>query len=224
MKKKLFSIFLALLLIAFLFYHHSSTEVFKIVDPNQPFVALTFDDGPSKYTKDIIEYLHQEDVVATFFVVGNKVPLYQKTLKKAIRYGNEIENHSYSHKWLTKLDNQAMKEEIEKCNKVIQKELNYKTKFLRPTYGGINDKLRQNTNLKIIFWTVDTRDWKYKNIDSIVSQVKNVKDNDIILMHDLHERTLLALKEIVPLLKEYNFEFVTINQLEQRKVLNQEND
>lgn len=219
MRKRMLILFFIFLILIILLFQNNSVTASKTVDPSQPVIALTFDDGPSKYTDEIVEYLHKEDVVATFFIVGNKVPLYKKTLKKAIHYGNEIGNHSYSHKWLSRLNKKEMKEEISKANKIIQKELNYTTKLLRPTYGGINQRLRENTNLKIVFWTVDTRDWKYKNITSIVNEAKKAKDGDIILMHDLHERTLKSLKDIIPLLKDYNFEFVTISQLEEIKLI-----
>lgn len=219
MKKRMICLFLCIYLLLIFFQNSKSITASTTVDISQPVVALSFDDGPSKYTEKIINYLHEEDVVATFFVVGNKVPLYQKTLKKAIKYKNEIGNHSYSHKWLSRLNDMEMKEEIEKGNSVIKEELGYTTKLLRPTYGGINQRLRDNTNLQIVFWSVDTKDWKYKNVQSIVKETENTKDGDIILMHDLHERTLKALKEIIPLLKEKNFEFVTVSELEKIKFL-----
>ncbi|MBQ9011720.1 MAG: polysaccharide deacetylase family protein [Bacilli bacterium] len=73
------------------------------INESSKVVALTFDDGPSKYTDEILDILDKEKAVATFFVIGNKVQFYNKTLVKMLKGGNEIGNHSYTHKWLNRL-------------------------------------------------------------------------------------------------------------------------
>lgn len=192
----------------------------KVIDPNKKVVALTFDDGPSKYTEELIKVLKENDVCATFFVLGNKVEIYNKTIRNSLKYGNEIGNHSYNHKWLTKLDNESIKEQINKTQEIIKNTTGYEPIIMRPTYGSINNKLRNNVDLDIILWTVDTMDWKYKSVDKIVSRgTKNVKDLDIILMHDTHKRTVEAVKKMIPILKNQGFQFVTISELNEVKLL-----
>ena len=192
----------------------------KILDPNQKVVALTFDDGPSKYTEKIIDYLYEQDAVATFFILGNKVEIYKDTLTKGIEYGNELGNHSYNHKWLTKLDVEEFLLQIEKTQSIIYENINYKPIIFRPTYGSINNKIKNNINLDIILWNVDTMDWKYKSVDKIVARAtKNVKDGDIILMHDTYERTYKAVMKIVPILKAQGYQFVTISELKEINLL-----
>lgn len=192
----------------------------KVIDPNQKVVALTFDDGPSKYTNEILDILAENEAYATFFVIGNKVEIYKNTMIKMIQNGNEIGNHSYNHKWLTKLTDDELKEQIEKTQDVIRSTTGYIPTLIRPTYGSISAKLRRELPLDIVMWTVDTSDWKYKSVDRIVKEAtKNIKDLDIILMHDTHERTVLALKKIIPILKEQGFEFVTVSDLKQIKLL-----
>lgn len=94
---------------------------------------------------------------------------------------------------------------------------------MRPTYGSINNRLRNNIDLDIVLWSVDTMDWKYKSIDKIVSRAtKNVKDLDIILMHDTYKRTVEAVKKIIPILKKQGFQFVTISELNEVKALRQQ--
>ena len=74
--------------------------------------------------------------------------------------------------------------------------------------------------MDIILWTVDTMDWKYKSVNTIVKRATNkVKDGDIILMHDIHKRTMLALKKIIPILKEQGYEFVTVSELKEIQLL-----
>lgn len=188
----------------------------NIIDPSSKVIALTFDDGPSKYTKKIIEYLKKEDAVATFFITGNKVNIFKDTLIKMLSNGNEIGNHSYSHKWLTRLKKDELKEQIYKTQEIIKKTTGYTPKLLRPTYGSINNFIRDNVDLDIVMWSVDTMDWKYKNENKIVYRAtKNIKDGDIILMHDMYERTYCALTKIIPILKKRGFKFVTVSELKE---------
>lgn len=190
----------------------------SIIDPTKPVIALTFDDGPSRYTEEILETLRRNEVCATFFVLGNKVEDYQEVLKKSVSYHNELGNHSYNHKWLSRLPINSLKEQIEKTQQVLQKNLSYQPKYLRPTYGSVNDRIRKNTELKIVLWTVDTKDWKITNVDRIIEKATtNIKDGDIILMHDIFERSSQALEKIIPILKEQGFQFVTISELEEVK-------
>lgn len=190
----------------------------SIIDPTKPVIALTFDDGPSRYTEEILETLRRNEVCATFFVLGNKVEDYQEVLKKSVSYHNELGNHSYNHKWLSRLPINSLKEQIEKTQQVLQETLSYQPKYLRPTYGSVNDRIRKNTELKIVLWTVDTKDWKITNVDRIIEKATtNIKDGDIILMHDIFERSSQALEKIIPILKEQGFQFVTISELEEVK-------
>lgn len=187
------------------------------IDYDNKVIALTFDDGPSKYTEELIEYLHENDCKATFFVLGNKVKDYSEVLKKSISYGNEIGNHSYNHKWLIKLKKEEMIEQIEKTNNLIYEYTGYIPTSIRPTYGSVNSTLKNITDLNITLWNVDTLDWKYKSPIKIANRAtKNLKDGNIILMHDIYKRTLDAVKKIVPVLKENDFKCVTISELNMR--------
>ncbi len=195
----------------------------RILDPSKKVIALTFDDGPSKYTEEILDILNENNAYATFFVIGNKVQIYSETLQKMVQFGNEIGNHSYNHKWLTKLNPTDLEEQITKTQDIIKQITGYTPTIIRPTYGSISQKLRKQLSLDVIMWTVDTSDWKYKSIDRIVKNATtNIKDLDIILMHDTHERTVSALKKIIPILKEQGFEFVTISELKEIKILREQ--
>lgn len=192
------------------------------LDPNKPVVALTFDDGPSNYTDEILDVLYENNASATFFVLGNKVEIYNETIKKMVRNGNEIGNHSYNHRWLTRLSLDQLNDQIDKTQNIVKDITGYTPKILRPTYGSVNKKLRNNVDLKIVLWDVDTMDWKIKNSKKIASRtINSVSDKDIILMHDTYERTLKAVKIIVPELIKQGYQFVTISELEEIKKLRQ---
>ncbi len=208
-------------------------QVLQYIEPNinyidisKPMVALTFDDGPSIYTKEILETLKKYNSNASFFVLGNKIDNYSDTIIKMYQDGNEIGNHSYNHRSLTKLSNEEQKEQIDKTQDIIKKYTGFTPIYLRPTYGSVNQNLRDNTNLEIILWNVDTKDWKYKNVNTIVNNaLKDVKDGSIILMHDTHKRTSEAVKILIPKLIENGYQLVTISELkEAQKIKNNLNE
>lgn len=190
-----------------------------VIDPNKKVVALTFDDGPSIYTKDILDILNKYNVCATFFVLGNKVSMYKETLKLALKQGSEIGNHSYNHKWMIKLSENELKRQIEDTQNVIKKELGYTPTSLRPTYGSLNNKIKNYTNFNIVLWNIDTLDWKIKNPKDIARRALKATDGDIILMHDIHKQTVNSLELIIPKLLKNGFQFVTISELKEIELL-----
>lgn len=194
------------------------------LDVNLKTVALSFDDGPSSYTSSIIELLDKYGYNATFFVVGNKIEDNIDILKK-ISEKNEIGNHTYSHIWATHYPNDYITDEINKTDQLIYKYTKQKTKLFRPSYGAINNKIKASINKRVVLWTLDSSDWKRKNSNKIAEYIlNNIKDNDIVLMHDTYKRTYESLKIILPELKKRKYQVVTISTLyEINKLRNYEN-
>lgn len=200
-----------------------NTPIKRNIDTSSKVVALTFDDGPSRYTNDIIDILEKNDAVATFFILGNKVKLYEDTLKKSISNGNEIGNHTFNHKWLTKLTDDEIKEQISNTQSIIEEVTGYTPLLFRPSYGSLNRRVRKDINLDIVLWNVDTMDWKYKSTNKIVARAtNNVKDMDIILLHDTYKSTKDSLEKIITTLKDKDFTFVTVSELKEIKKLRNE--
>ena len=190
----------------------------RVIDPSLPSIALTFDDGPSPYTEEILKILEENEVNATFFILGNKVTTYKEILKKSVANGNELGNHSYNHQWLSRLSTKELEKQIDQTQEILQKEIHYTPTFLRPTYGSTNRRITKNSHLEIALWTVDTKDWRIRNPDRIVLRAThNIKDFDIILMHDTYERSKDALKKIIPNLKKQGFQLVTLSELQEIK-------
>lgn len=195
----------------------------KVIDPNSKMVALTFDDGPSQYTEQIIEILKENDCNATFFILGNKVNIYADTLIKSLNYGNELGNHSYNHKWLIKLNEAEVADQINKTQELIKEYTGYTPKLIRPTYGSLNNTIKNITDLEIVLWNVDTLDWKYKSSSRIVKNAtKNLKDGNIILMHDTHKQTLEALPKIIKIIKEEGYECVTVSEMKEAQFIREQ--
>lgn len=183
-------------------------------------VALTFDDGPSKYTKDILDILKKYDACGTFFLIGNKVSFYGEVLREMLSEENEIGNHSYDHKYLTRLSEEEVKDEINKTQDEIKRVTGYTPTLFRPTYGGYNNTLKSYIDLTFVLWDVDSRDWSVKSTEGIMYNVfKDVKSGSIILFHDNHEYSVNALPSVIKELKKQGYKFVTVSELLELKKL-----
>lgn len=199
-------------------------KVNSIIEMNKKVIALTFDDGPSSYTEEIISILKENNAVATFFILGNKVKTYENVLRKSLEYGNELGNHTFNHKWLTKLNDEDIKKQIDDTQDIIYETLGYTPVLFRPSYGSINKRVRDDISLEVVLWNIDTMDWKYKSVSKIRDRATiNAEDGSIILMHETYERTKKALPEIIQILKEKDFVFVTISELKQIESLRKYN-
>lgn len=184
------------------------------INQNSKIIAITFDDGPSRYTDNILNILKRQNVRATFFVLGNKVPFYKDTLIKMIKNGNEIGNHSYDHKLLTRLSDDKFLEEINLTQDLIKQYTGFTPKLFRPTYGGYSDRLNSLTNLKLTLWNTESNDWKYNNPNIVINNVvKHSKDGSIILMHDIQSVTNKSIETIIVSLKQQGYTFVTVSEL-----------
>ena len=179
------------------------------------YVALTFDDGPSSFTEEIIDLLQKYDYNATFFVLGNKLNLnYKDILKKSIKNGNEIGVHGYSHRSFTKMRQATMEEEITKTKKYIKNLTGYESTLVRPPYGNITKTIKNYNLGPYILWNNDTLDWKLRDANKISSRLINsIEDKSIILMHDTYLTTFKALETILPYLKENNYVVTTVSKI-----------
>ena len=194
------------------------------IDKSKKMISLTFDDGPNYNTSKIIDVLNKYDIKATFFVLGSRAINNKDILKKMADSGMEIGNHTYNHLLLTKYDENKIRSEIEDTSEVIYSATKKKPKLLRPSYGSVNNKIKKVANMPIIIWDIDTLDWKYHNSKRITSRVVNkVRDGDIILMHDIYSASLNALSNIIPILQDNGYEFVTIDELFYYKGISLEN-
>lgn len=177
-------------------------------------VAFTFDDGPSYNTIKIVNTLVKYDSKATFFLVGNQIEKYTKTMDVLVKNGMDIGNHTYSHKELTKLRDKEILKEIDLTNEVIYNKTGIKPMFLRPSYGAMNKRIKKLSTMPIIIWNIDTLDWKYHNSNKIKDKIlKYVSDGDIILMHDTYVATLNAVEMVIPELKKQGYKIVSVSEL-----------
>lgn len=184
-------------------------------EQSQKKVALTFDDGPHPvYTLKLLDALAQRNIKATFFIIGESAENNPDIVKKIHDAGHLIGNHTYTHVQLTCINSTKALEEIRKTNDVIYSITGENVRYIRPPYGKYSNTLAQNSNLIPIVWSVDPRDWSVLNTNSVVNYVvKKVKPNDVILLHDIFETSVDAAIQIVDILLEQGYTFVTVDEL-----------
>ncbi|MBN1320075.1 MAG: polysaccharide deacetylase family protein [Thermoleophilia bacterium] len=149
----------------------------------QKLAALTFDDGPGKFTQGVLDALAAKHVPGTFFVLGSSAAGNKAMIDKIKAAGHEVENHSWDHPVLTKLTPEQIRRQISRTSAVIGG-----SRYLRPPYGTYDAKVTAEAaalGIKLVLWTVDTRDWETPEVGAILANVKaQTKPGAIILMHD----------------------------------------
>lgn len=183
----------------------------------QKLVALTFDDGPSNITEEVLNILEQHRAVGTFFLIGNLItPDKKPILQRQIRLGCEIANHSYTHSDMTKLSPEVIRDEIAMTSALIKTLVNVETKFFRPPFISVNDAMYDNIKMPFICGC-DSVDWNPQTtVNERINNVSSkVSDGSLVLMHDLqnNKNTLEALPVIIEKLREQGYAFVTASQI-----------
>lgn len=184
---------------------------------NKKYIAFTFDDGPSRYTKELVSVLELNNSSATFFMLGNKMK-YNTTAVTTVEESNsEIGSHTYSHKNLVNINNIEMKNEVKDVVKLYKDITKNNIKYLRPPYGSYNDAV-QELGYPLILWNIDTKDWLLKDSKKIYNNIiKNACDGCIVLMHDIYEETIEAVKMSIPELNRMGYEVVSVSKLAEVK-------
>jgi peptidoglycan-N-acetylglucosamine deacetylase len=190
------------------------------------YVALTFDDGPNPpYTDEIVEYLHQQKVRATFFVVGSAVEKYPESVAREARYGDAIGNHSWDHAHLVLESRRHIAHELQSTQDAIVKATGERTDLFRPPFGARDYTVIQvahDMGYQVIMWSVPlARDWERPAPQTIADRVlKYVRDGSIIVLHDGNrgrggdrEPTVEATKLIVTALRAQGYHLVTVPEL-----------
>ncbi|MCI1723159.1 MAG: polysaccharide deacetylase family protein [Lachnospiraceae bacterium] len=187
--------------------------------PSGPMVALTFDDGPGIYTDRLLDILQKNNAKATFFMIGEQVGSFPSQIQREKALGMQIGNHTWDHKTLTHLDAASIQNEFLSVNNALKGIIGDGASLLRPPGGGYNDLVKANSlGYPLITWSIDTLDWKTKNAqttyDTILSQVK---DGDIILMHEIYSPSVDAAEKVIPELIKRGYQLVTVSEMAQAK-------
>lgn len=181
----------------------------------KPCIALTFDDGPSRrYTGKLLDGLKKRGVKASFFLIGKNVKENPDLVKRIYEEGHLIGNHTYNHVQITHLSEEEAVREIEKTDQEISRITGEHVMYMRPPFGAWQRDLEIKMEVLPVLWSVDPLDWTTENVDEIVSKVvTDVKEGDIILLHDCYASSVDAALRIIDVLQEEGYEFVTVDRL-----------
>jgi peptidoglycan/xylan/chitin deacetylase (PgdA/CDA1 family) len=187
-------------------------------------IALTFDDGPSEGTEELLEYLDRERVWATFFMCGMNVRRLPRIAGQVAAAGHEIGNHTYSHPSLPFKSSEFIDREFTEAQRIIFQEIGISPMMLRPPYGlrwpGMC-AVQQKLSLLAVLWTVIGNDWRLP-ADRIAARVlRCASPGGIVCLHDGRtiqpnpniSETIWAVERIVPILKDQGYTFEIVSDL-----------
>jgi peptidoglycan/xylan/chitin deacetylase (PgdA/CDA1 family) len=192
---------------------------FTEVNVDGPYIAMTFDDGPSATnTPKLLEIAAERHIKLTFFVLGECVEQNLDVLRQEVAEGHEIGNHSWSHPNLAKLSDANVRSQLQRTEDLIEKTAGIKPKLMRPPYGELTKRQRILVNhefgYKVILWDVDPLDWKRPGADIVAQRIiAGTRAGSIILSHDIHPPTIAAMPQVFDALLAKGFKFVTVSEL-----------
>ena len=153
-------------------------------------------------------------MTASFFVLGERIEGNEECILQMQTDGHLIGNHTFSHVKLDTLNDEAACDEVRRTCEAIENITGDEVKYIRPPYGAYNEELECAINLTKGLWTVDPQDWNTTDVDKIVSHVvNNVRDGDIILLHDIYSTSVSAALRIVDELLARGYVFVTVDEI-----------
>jgi len=186
-------------------------------------VSLTFDDVPDEFTGKVLDVLKEYNVKATFFVMGYRAEKHPDLIKRMVREGHLIGNHTYNHPLLTKLSMVKFKQQILRTDAILHRIIGYHPKFIRPPYGEINEQQVRwagNQGYIIVNWNVDSQDWRGLSAQRVMSNIlTTTRPGSIILQHaagnvgGVLNGTLEALPRVIERLKSQRYQFVTLTDM-----------
>jgi peptidoglycan/xylan/chitin deacetylase (PgdA/CDA1 family) len=192
---------------------------FDWVHVDGPYVAMTFDDGPSaKLTPKLLDLLASHHIKATFFLIGENAAEYPDLVAREMREGHEVANHSWSHPNFGKMSDDGVRSQLRRTDDAIRSATGNSPTLMRPPYGSITARqkkwINQDFGYKIVLWDVDPLDWRRPGPSAVCNRiVKNTRAGSIILAHDIHPGTIEAMPCVLNQLEAKGFKFVTVSEL-----------
>lgn len=181
-------------------------------------IAFTFDDGPNTtITPQVLDILEENGIVASFFLIAaNITEESAKVARRAFDMGCDINNHSLTHRFMSKMPREEIRREIDACTEKIVEITGQKPRFFRPPFIDVSPELYEAVGLPFICG-VGCNDWiptesAQSRIDTIL---RTARDGNLVLLHDMpgNVNTVEAIKTTIPVLKSWGFRFVTCAQM-----------
>ncbi len=196
-----------------------SSITFSSVHVDGPYIAMTFDDGPSAtLTPKLLDLLAAHHIKATFFVLGENLTEHPEIVARAAREGHEIANHSWSHPNFGKMSDESVRRQLWQTDDAIKNATGKRPTLMRPPYGSITARekhwIHDELGYQIILWDVDPNDWKRPGPAVVRNRIlKETRPGSIVLSHDIHPGTIEAMPSTFEALEAKGFKFVTVSEL-----------
>src|SRR5262249_1944346 len=192
---------------------------FNSVHVDEPYIAMTFDDGPSAtLTPKLLDLLAAHHIKATFFVIGENVAEHPEIVARAAREGHEIGNRSGCNPNLGKMSDEGVRRQLQQTDDETKSATGERPTLMRPPYGSItaHEKrwIHDQFGYDIILWDVDPYDWKRPGPAVVRARIlKETRPGSIVLSHDIHPGTIEAMPSTFDQLEAKGFKFVTVSEL-----------
>lgn len=186
----------------------------------EKYIALTFDEGPSSRTQDILDILEEKDVKATFFVSGDKVADNSSAVKAIVDSGHELGTNAYSDTMLTGLSASDLRTQLTDSFDAVEQATGTRVSLVRPPYGEFSEQNwadAMDLVSAVVSWNVDSGDWLLQGAQTVVDTVVGSAGNgSIVLLTDnsaTADQTVEALPNIIDKLLENGYTLVTLSDL-----------
>lgn len=180
-------------------------------------VALTFDDGPNEQTARLLGILAENNVKATFFVVGALVDTNPNLVRQMRDAGHTVGNHTYSHPKLPMVSSAGIAYQLDTTNRAIERAIGETPRWMRPPYGEYDARVVETSKqrgMAIAMWDDDTLDWKHRNPEETCRRaVDQAHPGAIILMHDIHAPTVDAVPCVIDGLRAKGLRPVSLDKM-----------
>jgi peptidoglycan/xylan/chitin deacetylase (PgdA/CDA1 family) len=182
-------------------------------------VLLTYDDGPSQYTAQLLDTLKEKGVKATFFITGYGAAQYPEMLERIHEEGHTLAVHTTSHANMTGLSREEMLADIQPLVDLIEEVTGEKPRYYRPPHGAYNDTLlsvAEELGLELMTWSLGSLDWEgvvdgYKDPQQVLADVDaQLHSGAVTLFHDTLKHTLEATPLIIDHLRAQGYDFITL--------------
>jgi len=181
-------------------------------------IYLTFDDGPDPvYTSRVLEILRDNNVKASFFLVGEKIDSHADIAMQIARSGHALAGHTYEHKVITEMTRQEIRTDLARTRACIKNTTNVDTVLFRPPRGKMNFVNILSAILhgyRVIHWSVTYSDYRKDSLERLVATMRNIKlrDGDILLLHDNNQYTVDALDGLIKSVKNQGYDLCALPQ------------
>ncbi|MGQ0467267.1 MAG: polysaccharide deacetylase family protein [Sporichthyaceae bacterium] len=196
-------------------------QVLWRADTTRKVAALTFDDGPGEeLTPGLLDVLRDVGVRATFLLVGSRAKERSDLVRRQVREGHEIGNHSWSHADLSLLEFDAVRRELTRTDDLLEELTGRRPVVVRPPFGRINGALLQHVAMArqhLLLWDVRLREGDLDTAGNVAWVGENLRPGTIVLCHDAGSDNrvigIRAIPGIVATARERGFEFVTASEM-----------